>query len=295
MASEDILRVRAHLASLPPMAELELGELRAQYDKAQHVFEPPAEVAIGPEVLAGLATERHVPGGAAEATLLYFHGGGYCIGSPASHRHMIAAIAAAAGVQALAPDYRLAPEHKFPAAHEDGLACYRALLDAGLAPERILIGGDSAGGGLAVATLVAARDAGLPLPAGAILLSPWTDMSANGASRTERAEADPLVKPGDLARMRGYYLDGIAADHARASPLDADLAGLPPILIQVGADEILLDDSRQLAARARTAGVTAECQVWDDMIHVFQWFGPMLQEGRDAIDGLGRWIAGRVR
>ncbi|MBL8673368.1 MAG: alpha/beta hydrolase, partial [Rhodospirillales bacterium] len=216
------------------------------------------------------------------------------IGSPRSHRHLAAAIARAAGIAAVVPEYRLAPENAFPAAVDDALAVYRAVLDGGVAPARVAIAGDSAGGGLTVALMLAARAAGLPMPAAGVCISPWTDMTAAGASHRDKADVDPLVKGPDLARWRDAYLAGADTRTPLASPLHADLAGLPPLLIQVGGDEVLLDDSRELALRAKAAGIDARLEEWPGMIHVWHWYWPMLAEGGRAIDGIGAFLRGRL-
>jgi phosphinothricin tripeptide acetyl hydrolase len=191
----DIAGVRAHLAKLPPSETMTTAERRAQYEKAERFFPTPAAVQVE-HVTAGAAPAEWLtaPGARADAAVLYLHGGGYVIGSPRSHRHLAAAIGAAAAARVLLPEYRLAPEHPFPAAIDDAVAAYRWLLDRGIAPARIAIAGDSAGGGLTVATLLALRDAGAPLPAAGVCVSPWTDLTCSAASYESRAEADPIVK-----------------------------------------------------------------------------------------------------
>jgi acetyl esterase/lipase len=193
--------------------------------------------------------------------VLYLHGGGYVIGSPRSHRHLAAAVAAAGQASALLLDYRRAPAHPSPAAVDDATAAYRWLLDQGIAPGHIVIGGDSAGGGLTVATLLALRDARLPLPAGGVCISPWVDLTFSGASYRTRAAVDPIVTRPGIDEMARAYFGATSARAPLASPLFADLRGLPPLLIHVGSDEVLLDDAVQLADRAKAAGVdaTLEC------------------------------------
>src|SRR5579885_2123644 len=195
------------------------------------------------------------PGADAGRNLLYLHGGGYTIGSIKTHRCLAGWISRAARARVLIIDYRLAPEHPFPAAVDDSLAAYRCMLDSGLTAARITIAGDSAGGGLAVATLLAIRDARLPLPAAGVCLSPWVDLEGTGESMKTKAEVDPMVASGNLGDMAAAYLGGKDPKTPLASPLYADLRGLPPLLIQVGTAEVLLDDSRRLAERARAAGV----------------------------------------
>jgi epsilon-lactone hydrolase len=226
--------------------------------------------------------------------VLYLHGGGYVIGSPRSHRHLAAAIGRSAQTRVLLPDYRLAPEHPFPAAVDDAVAAYRWLLDRRIAPSRIVIGGDSAGGGLTVATLLALRDQKVPLPAAGVCISPWVDLTCSGASYTTRKAADPIVKFDGIAMMSKAYLAGQDVKTPLASPLFADLGGLPPLLVQVGDDEVLLDDSVQLVDRAKKAGVDATLDVWPKMVHVWHWFFPMLDEGQAAIDKIGEFVRKRV-
>jgi phosphinothricin tripeptide acetyl hydrolase len=230
------------------------------------------------------------PAAVAGRVVLYLHGGGYVIGSPRSHRHLAAAIASAGAANALLLDYRLAPEHPFPAAVDDAVAAYRWLLDQGIAPRHIVIGGDSAGGGLTVATLLALRDASVPLPAGGVCISPWVDLTCSGESYRIKAEADPIVKSGPIEEMARAYLGDRDRRAPLASPLFADLRGLPPLLIHVGSEEVLLDDAVELSERARQAGVTAALEVWDEMIHVWHWFLPMLDEAQAAVDSIGRFI-----
>jgi epsilon-lactone hydrolase len=226
-----------------------------------------------------------------DKAILYFHGGGFRLGSVASHRELIARIAGASGCRVLAINYRLAPEHRFPAPLEDALAAYGWMLNQGLKPEDIAFVGDSAGGNLALAAMLSSRNRGLPLPVAGVLMSPWTDLAATGASYVSRAEADPIhQRPMILGLARGYLGEGADPRHPLASPLYADLAGLPPLLIQVGDRETVLDDSKMFADKARAAGVDVELQVWDGMIHVFQMFGAELSEARQAIDSIAEFL-----
>lgn len=226
--------------------------------------------------------------------LLYFHGGGYVLCSIETHRHLIAALAQAARARALAVDYRLAPEHRYPAALEDALAAYRWLLDLGVAPERIITGGDSAGGGLSIAVLIAARDAGLPLPAGAICLSPWVDLTFSGESVRTNARREFIIPMRMIHQGAAMVLGNADPREPTISPLFADLRGLPPLFIQVGTEEILLDDARRLAERAESAGFQVELEIWQGMVHVWQFFVPYLKEARQAIDRLGAFVQSRV-
>lgn len=274
---------------------LSIAQIRAQMDEFL-TRQPP----LPPDARIVQVSEAAVRGEWVQArnveprrTLLYFHGGAYIMGSPATHRHLTYRLARQSAARVFALDYRLAPEHPFPAAVDDAVACYRWLLDRGVAPESLVLGGDSAGGGLTLAALVALRDAGLPLPAAAICLSPWTDLAATGQSIRTNADADPMFNVTALGGLAAHYLGNTAPTHPLVSPLYADLRGLPPLLIQVGSTEILLDDSRRIAERARAAGVSAEIEIWSHMPHVWHLFAPRLPEGRRAIAKLGRFIAAR--
>ena len=283
--------VRAHLAKLPPADSLTTAERRAQYERAEKVFPTPADVKVERvNAPAAPAEWLRPPSAAPGRVVLYLHGGGYVIGSPRSHRHLAAAIAAAAEASALLLDYRLAPEHPYPAAVEDATAAYRWLLDQAVAPEHIVIAGDSAGGGLAVATLLALREARVPLPAGGVCISPWVDLTCGGASYETKAAADPIVRRAGVEEMARAYLGAAPPRTPLASPLFADLDGLPPLLIHVGSDEVLLDDAVQLAERAKRAGVDATLEVYDRMIHVWHWFLSMLDEAQTAVDTIGRFV-----
>ena len=295
MASRGIAIVRAHLAKLPPSETMTLADRRKQYERAERVFPVPPEVKVETITLGGVRAERLTPPSVTNAAILYLHGGGYCIGSPRSHRHLAAAIGIAAEAVVILPDYRLAPEHPFPAAVEDAVAVYRAMLADGISPARIVIAGDSAGGGLTVATLIALRDAGVALPAAGVCLSPWTDLTCSGKSYNTRAAADPIVKDENITEMATAYLAGRDPKTPLASPLFADLRGLPPLLIQVGDAEVLLDDSVMLAERAKAAGVDATLEVWDEMVHVWPWFLTMLDEAPAAVDKIAKFARSRVR
>jgi len=293
--SRGIGAVRAHLAKLPPSDTLSVAERRAQYERAEKAFPTPADVAIEHVATPAPSEWLTPPGARTDTAILYLHGGGYVIGSPRSHRHLAAAIGAAAKARVLLPDYRLAPEHPFPAAVEDAVSAYRWLLAQRIVPARIVIAGDSAGGGLAVAALLALRDAGVPLPAAGVCISPWVDLTGSGTSYATRADVDPIVKRDGIDRMALAYLAGKDAKAPLASPLFADLHGLPPLLVHVGNDEVLLDDAVQLAAHAKAAGVDATLETWDKMIHVWHWFFPMLDEGQSAIDRIGQFVQTRTR
>jgi acetyl esterase/lipase len=224
------------------------------------------------------------------SVIMYLHGGGYIAGSLNSHRHMVAQAGREARSQTMALDYRLAPEHPFPAAVEDAVAGYRYLLSRGFAAARIAIAGDSAGGGLTIALLVSLRDAGLPLPACAWCVSPWVDLEGGGASMAGKASVDPMVQRVYLIELAAAYLGGADPRTPLAAPLYADLRGLPPMLIQVGSAETLLDDAIRLAGAAGAADVRVRLEVWPDMIHVWHLFYQQVTAGRRSLAEAGAFI-----
>jgi monoterpene epsilon-lactone hydrolase len=284
MAIEAFKRVGEDMAKAPDMKSM-----RAVMEKI--AVPVPPDVKCTPVNAGGVPAEWIVaPGAADDRFLLYLHGGGYVLGSINTHRELVSRLSRAGGVRALALDYRLAPENPFPAAVNDATVAYRWLLSQGAKPERTAIAGDSAGGGLALATLVAIRDAKLPLPAAGVCLSPWADMEGVGASMTSKAKEDPVVQKEGLLGMAKLYLGGADPKTPLAAPLHADLRGLPPLLIQVGSAETLLDDSTRVAERAKAAGVKVDLQVWNEMIHVWQLFAPFLPEGQQAIEKIGAFI-----
>ncbi|MGH7960204.1 MAG: alpha/beta hydrolase [Candidatus Binatia bacterium] len=277
----------------PPPASIQ--EFRATFDNMGAAFPVGPDVKCTPVDAGGVPAEWIVaPGAADDKVVLYLHGGGYVIGSITSHRDLMARLSRAAGAKVLGLNYRLAPENPHPAAVEDATAAYRWLLSQGTKPNRMAIGGDSAGGGLTLATLVSLRDAGTPLPAAAVCLSPWADMEGSGESMKTKAAVDPLVVPGMLENMVKMYMAGKDLRTPLASPLHADLKGLPPLLIQVGGREVLLDDSTRVAERAKAAGVKVTLDVWDEMIHVWHLFAPILPEGQQAIEQIGQFIRERI-
>jgi acetyl esterase/lipase len=241
--------------------------------------------------VAGLYAEwlrpKHAPD---DKVLLYLHGGAYLIGSCRSHGQMVSHIARAAGINALVPEYRLAPEHKFPAAIEGCVAVYKELLASGIKPENIVIAGDSAGGGLTVATLLSLRDAGDPLPAAAVLLSPFLDVTSSGESARTRADQDPWFRVSDMELVVRNYCRADELRNPLVSPVFANVEGLPPMLIQVGDDEILLSDSTRIADKLKAAGCTVELEIWPQMWHVFQLFVGKMPEARKAINKIGAYL-----
>ena len=221
--------------------------------------------------------------------LMYLHGGGYSIGSIDSHRDLIARLCRAAKMTALAVDYRLAPEHRFPAQLDDAVAAYRWLLDQGCEPERLVIAGESAGGGLTLSTLVRLRDDGTPLPVGAVCISPWVDLEATGRSMIDNEPFD-YVSRKVLCAFAERFVTKKQMCHPLAAPLYADLKGLPPLLIQAGGAEVLLDDATRVARRAESAGVDVELDVWEDMIHAWHVFGGFIPQSGEAIDAIAAFI-----
>ena len=272
--------------------EPSVAEQRAGMEQLAGSFPLPDGARHEVETIAGVSCEWQWADGASdEAALLYFHGGGYVIGSVNTHRGLVTGFSGASGIKGLSVDYRLAPEHPFPAAVEDAVAVYSALLDGGRDPSGIAVAGDSAGGGLSLALLIAARDRGLPQPACAALLSPWTDLRIVAKAYENRKDADPMVRKDGISAMAAHYLAGRDPEDPLASPLLADLSGLAPMIIHVGDREVLLDDSTALATRAEAAGVDIALKIWPDMIHVFQAFYPMVSEARESIAEMGAFIA----
>lgn len=274
-----------------------MGEAKNMDDMRAIMIETqaPEGVTCTPVEAGGVSAEWSVAAGVDEAkVVLYVHGGGYVMGSAGSHRDVTGRLSKAAGARVLSLNYRLAPEHPFPAPVDDAVAAYRWLLAQGISPGNIAVAGDSAGGGLAIATLLALRDAGEPLPAAGIGISPWVDMEGTGESMTTRAAVDPVVQKEGLLGMAKLYLGDADPKNPLAAPLHADLAGLPPLLLQVGDAETLLDDSTRLAERARAAGVDVTLKVWDEMPHVWHLFAPILPEGRQAIDEIGSFFQART-
>ncbi len=229
-----------------------------------------------------------------DKVLLYFHGGGYVIGSAAGHTPIAAKFVQAGGAPALLFDYRLAPEHPFPAGLEDALTAYRWLLAQGTDPRKIVFMGDSAGGGLCLAALLAARDQGLPLPAGAVALSPWTDLKNTGASYETNAKVDRLTWRESQVVFSKYYAGEQDAGQPWISPLYGDLHGLPPLLIYVGGDELLRDDSTRFAEKAQQAGVEVTLHVGAGLFHCYPATAPAFPEAAQALEEIGDFIKKRI-
>ena len=271
-----------------------LETMRRRYEATLGRVKLPREVQVE-AITAGTVPGEWVSASATipERVMLYLHGGAYVMGSCATHRRFAAALSRVTGLRVLVLGYRLAPEDPFPAALEDAVAGYRWLLASGFTPQSIVLAGDSAGGGLALSTLVAVRDAGDPLPAAAVLLSPWTDLAASGASYQTHAKRDGILQIPWLVEQRQRYLEDQDVHTPLASPLYADLHGLPPLLIHVGSNEILLDDATQLAERARQVGVNVTLFVGAGMWHVWHIAAalrPLFPEGKVALESIGAFV-----
>jgi len=291
----DRATVLAFLKSNDAPDGLDIPGQRERMDKLSEFFPVPDDTSVEAGSVGGVKGEWvRAKNARKDAALLYLHGGGYVVGSPKSHRHLIAALSDAAGIGVFAPDYRMAPEHPFPAAVDDGVAAYKGLINSGLPATKLAIAGDSAGGGLTMATLLAARDKGLPMPACAVPISPWADLSQGGEAYRTRAKRDPMITKDGLDQMAAAYLGGKSAKTPLASPVFADLKGLPPLLIQVGSEEALHSDAVTLAANADAAGVDVSFESWGGMMHVWHAFFPILSEGRDAIARIGSYIKAHI-
>ena len=292
MASEQFDKYLALLEkNRPPDDRVNVSSMRTTMDAVggrlgDGVTGTPAKVGgVAGEWIDGDGADR-------SAAVLYLHGGGYVAGSVDSHRNLLGHLARAMGCRVFAAEYRLAPEHPHPAPVEDAVAAYRGLLsDEGFDPARVAIAGDSAGGGLTVATLVALRDAGDPLPAAAVPISPWIDLEATGESAVTRAAADPMVSAGSLRMIAALFVgeDGDRHDPL-AAPLHAELGGLPPMLVHVGDAEVLLDDATRLAAKIDEAGGEVTLEVWDDMVHVWHGSAGYVPESDHAIARIAEFL-----
>ncbi|WP_421856801.1 alpha/beta hydrolase [Oceanicaulis sp.] len=260
---------------------------RKRMDAGADRLPTPDDVKIESTTLAGVNALSFTPDDHRPGLLLFLHGGGYCLGSPKSHRPLVTRLAKALKIKAVSVDYRLAPEHVFPCAVEDGCSALNWAMSHSDGP--VLIAGDSAGGGLALASILRQREHGRPLPQGVYLISPWTDLTASGESTRTRAKSDPMLKPDWLATGAALYLDTTPADTPEASPLFADLKGFPPVFIQTGDAEILRDDSIRFAEKLEQAGVPVQCEIWDALWHDFPLFAPLLPEADMALERLTQW------
>jgi acetyl esterase/lipase len=291
MPSKEYKDILEFLASMPDTSGLSFEERRSNFEEQVSQLPVAKSVSCEPVSAGGIPAEWIVPAEAPKRkVILYLHGGGYCIGSINTHRGMVSHIARVAETRALLIDYRLAPENPFPAALEDSTAAYKWLLSQGIVAGDIIIAGDSAGGGLTISTLVSLKEKGIPSPAAAVLISPWVDMAITGDSIISKADIDPMVTKEGLIEMAEAYMGDTDPRTPLASPLFADLEGLPPMLIHVGTAEILLDDAIRMFDHARKAGVEVTLNKAEDMCHVWHFFTIMLPEALEAIEEVARFM-----
>ncbi len=267
-------------------------EGRAKFDQLEAMLQIPNDVKIEKIEVSGVpALWISTPEVVEENIVLYLHGGGYVQGSINSHKEFGSRISRVSNSRVLLLDYRLAPENPYPAALDDAVAAYKWLIDSqGINPKNVIIGGESAGGGLTLATLLRLRDTGITLPTAAIILSPWADLLMTGDSMRTKAKVDPLANASDLFFLASLYIGEDDPKNPYISPFYADLKGLPPMLIQVGGAEVLLNDATRIAEKAKIAGVDVLLDVWEDMIHMFQMFAFMAPEGQKATEKIGEFI-----
>lgn len=292
MITPELEAMRALIRETRPAEQPDIATRRANMDLTPTFFDAPAGVTAEDVTIAGRPARWHRPdGGDARRATLYLHGGAYVSGSLESHREVCARLAISTGAPVLALDYRLAPEHPLPGGLDDAVAAYRWLTSAGgIAPANAAIAGDSAGGGLTMATLVALRDAGDALPGAAAVISPWVDVACRFPSHSERAHLEPMLRTEFLLEDAAAYVGGADLLDPRANPIDADLRGLCPVLVLVGTDEILYDEGIVLHERLLAAGVEADLHIGEDMFHV--WPGtPVLAESREAMGRIAKFLA----
>lgn len=297
MASREFEELRRRLTATPVKGETPIEDARAGFEALMAEYTPPEDTAgmIQEEVTAGAVPAHWVaaPHAYPERVLLYLHGGGFTMGSVQSHLDILARLSGLLSTRVLAIDYRLAPEHPFPAALEDSVESFRWLIESGVDPTMVVIAGSSAGGGLALSTVLALRDAMDPLPAACVCLCPFFDMTLQSESLDYNKGKDWVTKDRVEAVVETYLARADPRDPL-ASPMFADLEGLPPIFIQVGGDEILLDDSRRLAARASASGIEVELDIWPEMIHIWQLFAAAVPEGRAALEGIADMLLHKI-
>src|SRR5882724_7729195 len=274
--------------------QMTIPEQRASFETEMGAIQIAQGCTVESLDLSGIPAEKIThAGGAAGKVLLYLHGGGHMFGSIKSHRHLVSRLAAAAGITAFHIDYRLAPEHPYPAALEDAVKAYKQILVSGIAPDNIVVGGESAGGNLATALLLKARELALPQPAGLYLLSPWLDMTTAGQSYQKVGARDPIITREGIEMVSAAYLGG-KPDNPLTSPVRADPKGLPPMLIQVGSEEVLLSDSLTFADHAAMAGIEVKLHVWPEMPHAWPLFHVFIRAGLVAIEEAGQWMQRRL-
>ena len=290
MAQSEIDAVRALLGSKP--RPVGWTQRRQRIEDVGSVWPIADDIQREPVDIGGMPAEWSMaPGSDASRVLLYFHGGGYCSGSILSHRRLVTEAGRAAKARTLAIEYRLAPEHPFPAALDDAFSAWNFLRKSGIAAERIAVGGDSAGGGLTVALMMRLREMGETVPGCAWLISPWTDLTLSGSTLATNDAVDPIIHKAYLAELVEAYLPAdIDRKDPRVSPLYAYLTGLPPTLIQIGACETLLEDSTRFAAAAGAGNVAVTLEIWPDMIHAWPMWNAHLEPGRRALANAGDFI-----
>jgi len=294
--------IREYLLAMKDKFDLEkntVEQIRREWTSVAARAELPSGTTVDKVIVNNLPAEwvtaANVPTGN-EQVILYFHGGGLYSGSCDTYRALAASISAASAVRVLVVEYRLAPEHKYPSANEDAIIAYNWLIESGISPKNIVIGGDSAGGGLTLMTLLSLRDTGYQLPAAAFMLSPWADLiNFDGESYISRAELDPICSLNGCKLSADYYIGNSDSKPPILSPISQNLGGLPSLLIQVGDHEVLLNDSTRLAARAaQETGVDVTLEVWDNMWHVFQVFAAIVPEAQQAINNIGKFVQKHV-
>ena len=289
MTDPGIAAIRKHLAETN--LTVPLAELRRWFDSLSSAFPTPGDVTVEPVRIAGRDCEIYsTPNAAADDLLIYFHGGGFALGSLSGYRHFASELGRAAGARVLAVDYRLAPEHVYPAAIEDGVAAYQFALKQGISPAHIAVGGDSAGASVALGTILAAHEADLPPPTCAVCISPWIDLEVTGAAMVSKASEDPFVAREGAVASAQVYLNGADPRASFAAPLHADLSFLRSMLIQVGSAETLLDDAVRVAGVAGAAGVEVRLEIWSGMVHIWPFFYPTVKAGRKAIAQAGAFV-----
>lgn len=291
MVSAIAKRLRAELFPSRAIPNRSVPELRAEESRrSRETEQPPVGVTVIRREIAGLSAEWIQSSNANSDAILYLHGGGFVLGSCSTHRNLTSRLALTARCRVVVPEYRLAPEHPFPASLEDAMAVYYELLRAGTDPRKLVIMGDSAGGGLCAALLLAIRDAGCQMPAAAVLISPWTDLTLSGDTYRTRADQDPLDRISELRRMADLYLCGGDATNPLVSPIFGNLRGLPKTLIQVGDHEVLLADSIRFFERAKQESVEVQIEIWPEMWHGWHMCAPALPEANEAIRHIGMFV-----
>ena len=296
MASPEYHRIRDIIASRLVRSDrpINVEKFRANQDATARAL--PNQVVGSMVDAAGVPAEMQKPDGATDENLIvYFHGGGYVGGSIASHRNLTGHLALRSGCRVLSVEYRLAPEHPHPAAVEDAVTSYKWAVAQGYEPGKIALAGDSAGGGLTAACLLSLRDQDIQPPAAAMMISPWLDMGFTGKSMVANEGHDSSISAMGMPRIRELFLGDAPINDPLASPLDADLEGLPPLLIQVGDEEVLLSDSQRFAEKATDAGVHVELRVWPEMFHVWHACAGLFQEAADAIDEMVEFVKPRIQ